>query len=104
MARGFEPLHAPLPLTRRAMRVLTPIIEIAALAMFRPGQYLALGSPIAFELVGHDDTRHIREALEQLAKELLGRLLVATALHQDIEDVVVLIHRPPQVMARTIDR
>jgi hypothetical protein len=34
----------------------------------------------------------------------LGRLLVAAALHQDIEHVVVLIHGPPQIMLRAVDR
>ena len=36
MTCGLEPLHAILPLARRPMRVLTPVIEIATLAMFHP--------------------------------------------------------------------
>ena len=48
-------------------------------------------------------TRGTYIALEQLAEELLRRVLVPAALHQDIEDIAVLIHRPPQVMAFTID-
>ena len=71
MPRGFEPLHAPLMLARRPMGVLTPIIEIPALAMFHPGQYLALGRAIAFELIRDDDPRHVLQALQQLAEELL---------------------------------
>jgi hypothetical protein len=34
MTGGFEPLHATLTLTRRPMRILTPVIEVATLAMF----------------------------------------------------------------------
>jgi hypothetical protein len=30
-------------------------------------------------------------------------LLVASALHQDVEDVVVLVNGAPQIMARTLD-
>jgi hypothetical protein len=46
MAGRFEPLHAMLPLTRRPMRVLTPVIEVAALTVFHPWQDLALGCTI----------------------------------------------------------
>jgi hypothetical protein len=33
--------------------------------------------------------------VQQRAKELFRGLFVASALHQDVKDVVVLIHRPP---------
>jgi hypothetical protein len=85
------------------MRVLTPVIEIAALPVFHPGQHLALGSGVAFQLVRDEHAGHIAQAFEQLLEELLGRLLVAATLHEDIEDVVVLIHGSPEVIARTID-
>jgi hypothetical protein len=38
MTRRFEPLHAPLPLARRLMRVLGAIIEVAVLPMLDTGQ------------------------------------------------------------------
>ena len=99
---GFEPLHAPLTLTRRPVRVLTAIVEVATLAMLHPRQYLALGRPVALQLVGDDRTRYVLQALEQLAEEFLGCFLIAPALHQDIEDVVILIHSSPQIIALTI--
>src|SRR6185312_9562866 len=69
-----------------------------------PWQYLALGGTITLELIGDDNAGHIGEALEQRVEELLCRLLVAPALHQNVEHVIVLIHRPPQGMAFTMDR
>jgi hypothetical protein len=81
MPRRFEPLHAPLALARWPMRVLAPVLEIATLAMLDPWENLALGRAAALQLVGNDHAGHVREALEQLAKKLLGRLLVAPALH-----------------------
>src|SRR5262249_32486547 len=101
---GCEPLHAILALTRRPMRVCTPVIEIPTLTVFHPGQYLALDRAIALQFVCNDDARNVREALKQRAETLLGRVLVAPALHQNIQDVVVLIHSPPQVMPLTMDR
>jgi hypothetical protein len=103
MTRGFEPLHATLALARRPMRVLAPVMEITTLTMRYLWKHLALGRAVALQLVGHDAVGHIPQALEQLAKELLGGLLVPPALHQAIEDVGVLIHRSPQVMTPAVD-
>src|SRR5215475_2878068 len=86
------------------MRVLTPVIEIPTLAMLHARENLALGRAIALQFIGDDHARHILQPLEQLAKELLRRVLIAAALHEDIADSVVLIHRAPQVMALAIDR
>jgi hypothetical protein len=85
------------------MRVLTPVIEVATLPVFHPWQYLALGGTVAHQLIRNDQAWHIPQALEQPAKECLGGLLVPPALHQDVEDVIVLIHRSPQVMTLALD-
>jgi hypothetical protein len=74
------------------MWVLTPIIEIATLPVFHPWQYVACGGTVALQLIRDDHAWHRPQALEQLAKELLGGLLVPPALHQDVADVIVLIH------------
>src|SRR5215510_11404931 len=86
------------------MGVLTPVIEIPTLAMLHPGEDLAFRRTIALQLVRNDDPRHVLQSLQQLAEKLLRRLFVASALHQDIEDGVVLIHRTPQIMAFPVDR
>src|SRR5262245_24559942 len=103
MSRRLEPLHAILTLPRGPMRVLTAVIEVATLPMFHPGQDLALGRAVALELIRDDHAWHVLQALQQLAEKLLRRLFVAAALHQDIEDVVVLVDSAPQVMALAID-
>jgi hypothetical protein len=46
MSHRFKPLHTVLALTRGPMGFLTSVIEIAALAVFDPGQYLTLGRTI----------------------------------------------------------
>jgi hypothetical protein len=104
VAGGFEPLPATLALTRRPMRVLTPVVEVATLAMFHTGQDLALGRPIALQLIGDHHPRRVVQAFEPLAEELLGRLVVASTLHQEIESIPVLIHCPPEVMPLPVDR
>ena len=104
MAGRFVPLDAPLPLARRPMRVLTPVVEIATLAMFHPWQYLTLRRTVALQLVRNDHTWHIHQTLEQLTKELLRGLLIAPTLHKDIEHVIVLVHGSPQVGTFAMDR
>ena len=104
MARRFKPLHAIFALPRGPMRVLTAVVEIATLAVFDPGQDLALRRAVALQLLRDDDPRYIPQAHEQLAKKLLRRFRIAPALDQDIEDVVILIDGAPQVMAFAINR
>ena len=97
----LEPLHAPLPLARRLVGVLRSIIQVAVLSMFDTGQYLAHRSTIAPQLIRDDDSRDVCQSLEQLAEELLGRVRVSPALHQNIEHVPLLVHRTPEIMALT---
>src|SRR5262249_44494287 len=84
--------------------VLTAVVEIATLTVFDPGQDLALGRAVALELIRNDHAWHVLQSLEQLAKELLRCVLIAPALDQNVEDVVVLVDSAPQVMALPVDR
>ncbi len=104
MSCGLEPLHAIFSLACGAMGVFTAVVEGAALPVFDPRQDLPLRRPVALQLIGNDDAGHVLEPFEQLAKELLGRLLITPALDQDVEHVVVLANSTPQVMAFAIDR
>src|SRR5262249_46662813 len=104
MPGRLEPLHAILTLPCGAMRVLTPVIEVAALPVLYSWQYLAFGRAIAFEFIRNDDPWHVPQPLQELTEKLLRRVLVAAALHQDVEDVVVLVDRTPEVMTLTMNR
>ena len=85
------------------MGVFTPVIEVATLTVFHAGQSLPLRRAVAFELIRDEHPWHIGEAFEQRAKELLRCLLVASTLDENVQDVVVLIHRTPQVIALTVN-
>ena len=78
------------------MRVLTPVIEIAALAVLDAREDLALRGAVAFEFIGDEHPWDVQQTLEELAEEFLCRLLVASTLYEDIQDVIVLIHRAPR--------
>ena len=112
---GFiDSLHAlVLPfMTTRMLRALGMTLlagsriasEITTLPMFHPGQDLALGRAVALQFIRDDDPWDVLTPFERFVEELLRRVLIATALHQNVEDVVVLVDGTPQVMALPIDR
>jgi hypothetical protein len=76
---GFEPLHAPFPLARGLVRVFRAVVEIAMLAMFHTRENLPLRSAVASEFIRDDHPRHVRQALKELAEELLRGPLVPPA-------------------------
>ena len=98
MAGRWEPLHAIRALTHWPMRVLTAVIEVAAVPVFHPRQYFALGRVIALQFICDDDPWDVLTSFEQLAEKLLRGVLVPPTLYEDIEDMVVLIHRAPEVV------
>jgi hypothetical protein len=100
----LAPLHASLALACGLVGVLRPIVERAVLAMFHAWEALALGRAVAFAFIGDDHAWDILAALEERAEELLGGVLVAPPLHQDVELYAILIHCPPQIMPFLIDR
>jgi hypothetical protein len=82
---------------------LTPIIAIAALTVLYAREQLALRRAIAFEFSGDDHAWHVEQAFEELAEGPLGGVLIASALHENVEDVVVLLDSAPQGMPLTTD-
>jgi hypothetical protein len=62
-----------------------------------------MGHSVGAELVGDQHPRDIAQLPEQLAKEPLGSLGIAPGLHQDVQHVSLLIHRPPEVLVLAVD-
>jgi hypothetical protein len=44
---------------------------------------------------------YVRQAFEQLTEELFGRVLMPPPLHQHVEYVPLLVHRPPEIVPLT---
>jgi hypothetical protein len=100
----LETLHPSFPLARRLVRVLGAIIEVSVPAMFHAGQYLPLGGAVALQLVGDMHPWDVLASFEQHAEELLGYLLAAPTLHENIKDVAVLIYRTPEIVTCAVAR
>jgi hypothetical protein len=101
---GLEPWQAPFTLARGLVGVFRPMVQVPVLPVLDPREPLPLRGPIAFQPIGDDDSRDVLTPFEPLPKELRGSCLVAAALHENIEPIPVLIHRPPQVMSLAVDR
>ena len=57
-----------------------------------------MGSSVALQLVSHQLPRSASLPLQELAEEPFGRTGVAISLNQDLDDITVLVHGPPQVV------
>jgi hypothetical protein len=104
MPRGFPPLPTILALACRTMRVRTPVIARPTVAMCDARQERTLGGAVAVALIGHDAPWRRRHGLEELPEALLRGPCVTPPLSEDSQDVVVLIHDAPQVMACALPR
>ena len=99
----FEPLHPALSLAGGLMGVFRALVQIPMLAMLHSRQELALGCPIALQLIRDHHARDIPQAFEQLAEEFLGRRFIATPSHENVQDMAILIDRSLQIMTLTLD-
>src|SRR6516165_6458372 len=83
--------------------MLAAVVARATLPVFHAGQSLTLRRTVAFELLRDAHPWHRGEACEQRAEKLRRGLRVAPTLDEHVQDVVVLINRPPQIRPRTRD-
>jgi hypothetical protein len=93
----LEPLHPALALTGGLVGIFGTIVQVTVLPMCHARHGLPLGGLIASQFIGHDDPREIHQALKELSEELLRGSPVAPRLDQNIEDVTLLLHRPPEM-------
>ena len=103
MASRFELLHSLLSSARRLVRILPSVVQSFVLAVLDAGHDLPLRNAVAGKLVGDHDARRPHLLLQQLAQQPLGRVLVASALDQSIENNPGLVQRSPQPVLHTGD-
>lgn len=102
LLRRFEPLHLPLSLSCRPMRVLSSIIQISALPVLDARKQLTLRDTIASQLVGHNHPRLILQTLQQPSEEALRGNGIAAGLNQDVEHDAVLVDGAPEIVLHTL--
>ena len=71
--------------------------------MLHPRQDLAFRCSIALQLIGDDHAWNVLKPFEEFAEKPFGRVLVASALHEDIQHIAILIYGPPEVVRFPVD-
>ena len=102
-SRGSKALHRPLSPSQGQMRILGPVVEALVRAMLDRRHDLAAGGGIGAELVGDHAPGRTTLLPEKTHQQALCRFGVASGLDDFIEDVAVLIDRPPQPMLAAAD-
>src|SRR5271165_3809984 len=96
LPRRLEALHDPLSSASWLVGILRPVIEAFVLAVLDARHDLSLGRGVASQLVGDQHTRRSSLLLQQFAEQALGRLLVAPALDEDVENEALLVNCAPE--------
>ena len=100
----LETPHLALTLSGRLVGDLRAVVRVLIGAVKHRWHHRATGGRVTAQLVGDQASRHLPLGLQQLAKESHRGVPISSRLHEDVEDVTVLIHGTPQVLLATLDR
>ena len=93
-----------LPLSRGLVRHFGPIVRVSRRVMGDQGHEVSMCDTVAAQLVGHEPHGFLSLTLQQSAKESPRCPRVPTGLYEDVDQVTVLVHRAPEILALTVDR
>ena len=86
-------------LPRRLMRDFDSIVGIDMILMVHGGHHGSMRRIITSEFIGHQPPGFTSLAFEKTAEKAFSRTLIATALHENINAIAVLIDGTPQILA-----
>ena len=99
-----ETPHLALTLSGRLMGDLSAGVRVLIGAVKHRWHHRATDSRVAAQLVGNQASRHMPLGLQSHAKEAHRGVPIPSRLHEDVEDVTVLIHGAPHVLLATLER
>jgi len=85
------------------VRILCSVVPVLASLVLGSNAQFPVGSTIAPQLVRDNQPGSVSHPFKKLAEKPLCRLRVATPLDQDVQDVTILVHSPPQVVLLTFN-
>ena len=69
-----------------------------------PGRDVPMCDSVAAQLVGHETHWFLPLTLQEFPKESPRRTPVPARWDEEVDQVTVLVHRAPQILALTVDR
>jgi hypothetical protein len=93
----FESPHPPFPHPGRLVGEFDPIVRVSRRVVDRFQDEFPPGDRVALQLVRHDRPGLTPMAGMQASEESLGGLRISSLLEQHIDDLPILVDRPPQV-------
>ena len=86
------------------MRDFGAIVRVSPRVMGDQRHEVPMGDTVAAQLVGHEPHGFLSLTLQQSAKESPRGTPVPTGVYEDVDQVTVVIHRAPEILALTVDR
>jgi hypothetical protein len=83
--------------------VLGPVVQVLRPVVLHTAHQPPVGHPVADQLVGDQHPRHEPQTPEQLTEEAGGGLRVTPEGDQNVQNIPVLVDRPPQVVDLSTD-
>ena len=100
----LETPHLALPLTRRLVGDLGSIVRVLISDVDHGRDHDAGRGGVGAQLVGDQSSRDTALGFQQRPKESDGCSPIPVRLHEDVQDVTVLVDRAPQILSATLDR
>ena len=99
----LEAPHLVLPLTRRLVGDLGSIVRVLISDVDHGRHHGAARGGVGAQLVGDQSSRDTALGFQQFPKESDGCSPIPVRLHEDVQDVTVLVYRAPQILVATRD-
>ncbi len=103
LSRKGKPTHVTFPLASRFVRHFRSVICVDVIDMIHSRHDRAVSGGIAFQFVRDQPSGFTALAFEQPAEKAFRRLLIPSALDEKINDIAVLVHGTPQIVAFPLD-
>jgi len=101
---GLESPHLLFAQSRGLVRIFSTIVQPFVLTVLHARQDFSFRRAITLQFIGDNHARNVLQFFKKLAKESFGSVLVASALHEDVEHIAVLVYCSPEVMLLATNR
>jgi hypothetical protein len=104
LRRRGEPSHRPFSLASRFVGDFGSVVRIDVVDVLHRGHDRTMSRIITSQFVGHQPSGFPALAFDQATKKPFSCMLIAAVLHEDINDIAVLIDCTPEILPLALNR